>query len=312
MSLDRELWAERFRQFMEVRGWSTQTAGTYVAALRPFFAYLEEQGVPSLGAVTGEFLESYRTRLFYHKSRGRYLSLATQRVRMTALKAFFRFLARRGFVLVDAAAGLELPRSREGLPTVLTEGEVERLLEVPDTSCLLGMRDRTVLEVLYGTGMRNGELCALTVDACDLAVPALRILYGKGGKSRLVPLGEEALAWLEAYLGQVRPRLRGGRAEARVFLSRDGHPLQSRTLSCLMQRLSARAGLAKRVTAHVLRHSMATHLLRRGAGLRQLQVLLGHSSSSTTDHYTRVEVADLRRVLERCHPRERLHRRLKS
>jgi len=120
-----------------------------------------------------------------------------------------------------------------------------------------------------------------------------------------VPLGEEALAWLEAYLGQVRPQLVAGAAEQGVFLGRRGTRLKEGDLVRLMGRLSDRCDLSKRVTAHVLRHSMATHMLRRGAGLRHLQVLLGHASSETTDHYTRVQIADLRRVLLRCHPRER-------
>ncbi len=304
--IDRELWEERFRQHMEVRGWSAHTVASYLAALRLFFDFLEERRVPGPSAVTRELLEAYRTELFYRKkTSGRYTSLTTQRLRLTAVKTFFRFLARRGFVLVDLAADLELPKTAEGLPTVLTEAETERLLAVPDPTTLLGVRDRTILEVLYGTGIRNGELCALNLDACDLAVPALRILWGKGRKSRVVPLGEEALAWLEAYLGQVRPQLVAGAAEQGVFLGRRGTRLKEGDLVRLMGRLSDRCDLSKRVTAHVLRHSMATHMLRRGAGLRHLQVLLGHASSETTDHYTRVQIADLRRVLLRCHPRER-------
>ncbi len=306
MQLDEELWAERFRQHMEVRGWSAHTVATYLASLRLFFEFLQERGTASLSVVTRELLESYRTDLFYRKkTSGRYTSLTTQRVRLTAVKTFFRFLARRGFMLVDLAADLELPKKPDGLPTVLTEAETERLLAVPDPTTLLGVRDRTILEVLYGTGIRNGELCALNLDCCDLAVPALRILWGKGRKSRVVPLGEEALAWLEAYLGQVRPRFAAGPEEQGVFLGRGGRRLKEGDLIRLMGRLSDKCGLAKRVTAHVLRHSMATHMLRRGAGLRQLQVLLGHASSETTDHYTRVEIADLRRVVLRCHPRER-------
>ncbi|MCE7874380.1 site-specific tyrosine recombinase XerD [bacterium CPR1] len=304
-TLDPVLWEERFRDHLEVRGRSADTVTTYLMGVRPFLRFLEERGVASLGAVTRELVETYRTELFYLRYRGRPLSLSTQQARLAGVKAFFRFLARRGFVLVDVASGLELPRCKAGLPTVLTEAEMQRLLDVPDPATLLGVRDRTLLEVLYGTGIRNGELCALTLDACDLAVPALRILRGKGGKSRVVPLGEEALAWLEAYLGQVRPRLLRSAGEKAVFLSKDGRPLARPTLIDVVARLARKATLQKKITPHVLRHSMATHMLRRGAGLRQLQVLLGHSSSAVTEHYTRVEIADLRRVLRRCHPRER-------
>ncbi len=304
--LDPVLWEERFRDHLDVRGRSGDTINTYLMGVRPFLRFLEQRGVPSLGRVTRELVEAYRTDLFYRRYRGRPLSLATQQARLAGVKAFFRFLARRGFVLVDVAAGLELPRRKAGLPTVLTEAEMRQLLAVPSPTTLYGVRDRTLLEVLYGTGIRNGELCALTLDACDLAVPALRILRGKGGKSRVVPLGEEALAWLEAYLGQVRPRLVRGAGETAVFLNQYGRPLERPALIDLVARLARKAALQKRVTPHVLRHSMATHMLRRGAGLRQLQVLLGHSSSAVTEHYTRVEIADLARVLRRCHPRERL------
>jgi integrase/recombinase XerD len=251
--LDPVLWQERFRDHLEVRGRSLDTVSTYLMGVRPFLRFLEERGVASLGEVTRELVETYRTELFYRRYRGRPLSLATQQARLAGVKAFFRFLARRGFVLVDVASGLELPRKQRPLPTVLTEAEVQCLLDAPNPATLLGVRDRTLLEVLYGTGVRNGELCALTLDACDLAVPALRILRGKGGKSRVVPLGEEALAWLEAYLGQVRPRLLQCAGETAVFLSKDGKALERPTLIDIVARLARKATLQKRITPHVLR-----------------------------------------------------------
>ena len=166
--------------------------------------------------------------------------------------------------------------------------------------------DRALLEVLYGTALRNGEVCSLTLDQVDLAQHLVRLQKGKGNKGRVVPLGQEAQVWLELYLEKVRPGLLRNPALTFLFLDRWGHKALLRaTVSKIVRDLGRRAELGKVVTPHILRHSCATHMLRRGAGLRQIQRLLGHEQLSSTEHYTRVEVSDLRRLLTRCHPRER-------
>ena len=299
-------WQERFREHLLVRQWSPRTIATYVSELKPLLAFLQTQGLASLASLTRDHLEAYRTRLYYERFRGKALALSTQRVRFGAVKQFVRFLTRQNLLLLDVAAQLELPKAPRGLPRVLlTESETRQLLEAPDLTQALGVRDRTILEVLYGTGIRNSELGQLTLDQVDLERQVLRIDHGKGDKPRVVPMGDEALAWLEEYLTRIRPGLARASEEECVFLSSRGRPFRRTELAEVVARWARRAGLTKRVTPHVLRHCCATHMLRRGAGLRHLQVLLGHSSPETTQRYTLVEVSDLRRVLMRCHPRER-------
>ncbi len=148
-------------------------------------------------------------------------------------------------------------------------------------------------------------MCSLTLDLVDLATHQLRLQQGKGDKGRILPLGQEAQVWLELYLESVRPFLLRTPAVTALFLDRWGHgPISRSTVSTLVRKLGRKAGLGKEVTPHSLRHSCATHMLRRGAGLRHIQQMLGHEQLSSTEHYTRVEVTDLRRVLARCHPRE--------
>jgi len=311
-TFDVPLWQERFAQYIRVRQWSAGTVGTYSQALKLFLKFLDSQGIESLSEVTRETLEGYRAHVFCKRSKvGKPWSAATQKVHLGAVKAFFRFLCRSGYLLMDLAAAMDMPKVCRSLPELLTEAETVQLLAVPDVQTLVGIRDRALLEVLYGTGLRNSELCDLAVDHIDLAAepPILRVIQGKGNKSRVVPLGEEALAWLETYLVQVRPRWLFRSSIPNVFLGTTGRPMNRSLLTEIVSRLGRKAKLGKRVTPHLLRHGCATHMLARGAGLRHLQKLLGHSSSSTTEHYTQVEVSDLAKVLRKHHPRERLYKR---
>lgn len=304
--LNLELWRVRFREHLELRQCAARTVESYAGELRPLFAWLEGQGVEEPGAVTRDHLEGYRTHLFYLRTKaGEALSLQTQQARLTSVKAFFRFLLIDQYVLVDPAAALALPRVPRALPrALLTEGDVQNLLEAPDTATPLGLRDRAMLEVLYVTGIRNLELRGLRLDDVGLERAELRIARGKGNKSRMVPLGDEAVLWLDHFLREGRPQLVRDAAVRAVFLTWRGRPLTRETVAEIVLRCAVRAGLPP-VTPHQLRHCCATHMLRHGAGLRHLQELLGHASATTTQRYTRVELSDLRRVLRRCHPRER-------
>ena len=307
------LWKERFREYMQLCGWSPRTVATYIYELGPLFSFLEAHGVDSVAAITQEVVEEYRTHLFYAEYRGndptlkgQRLSIRTQGTRLSAVKAFLRFLVCEHFLLVDVGAGVELPRTPRPLPRVLlSEREVERLMMAPDTSTPLGLRNRAILEVLYGTAIRNSELRYLTLDEVDTERRELRIQRGKGSKSRVVPLGEEALVWLEAYLVEARPKLVRTPSERLVFLTDGGLAFGRNTLSIMVRETARAARLKKHVTPHLLRHCCATHMLRHGAGIRHLQTLLGHESAATTQRYTKVEVSDLRAVLTKCHPRER-------
>jgi integrase/recombinase XerD len=220
-----------------------------------------------------------------------------------AWRGFFRFLEREGQRAADPMEHLRAPRSVRPLPRYLTARQVDALLEAPDTSTPLGLRDRAVLETLYATGLRVSELAALKPADVDLRVGVL-LCMGKGSKERIVPLGSEAQRWVSAYLEQVRPRLlRKGRRAAELFLSQRGARLSRMGLWGLVRRHALAVGLQATLTPHVLRHSFATHLLERGADLRALQAMLGHADISTTQIYTHVSRERLKQVYERFHPR---------
>jgi integrase/recombinase XerD len=250
-------------------------------------------------------MEGYRTALFYAEYRGRRLSFTTQGHRLAAVKRFTRFLWREHYLLTDPGACLERPRVEQPLPrTLLSEADMETLLLAPDTTEVLGIRDRAVLEVFYSTGVRNAELRFLTLDAVSLEQQQLAIRRGKGGKGRLVPLGEAAATWLSTYLVHSRPFMVSNPQEQTLFISFRGRPLEKNSVVDVVHQAALRAGLPKTVTPHALRLACATHMLARGASLRHIQELLGHASPETTQRYTRVEISDLKSVHRRFHPRE--------
>lgn len=305
--IDPDLWKARFADWLEVRYRSQDTRHNYLSGLGGFFEFLTALGLTNWAEVNQDVLEEYRAYVFSlrHPRTGNPLKVGTHVARLMCVKVFFKFLVRDGYLLANPALQLELPRQKKPLPLVLTESEVLKLLDAPDTEKLTGIRDRAILELLYGTGLRNGEMCSLTLDLVDLAGHQVRLQRGKGGKGRILPLGQEAQVWLELYLESVRPFWLRNPAVQALFLDRWGSGSITRcTVSTLVRSLGKKAGLGKAATPHSLRHSCATHMLRRGAGLRHIQQLLGHEQLSSTEHYTRVEVSDLRRVLIRCHPRE--------
>ncbi|MDQ3287885.1 MAG: site-specific tyrosine recombinase XerD [Pseudomonadota bacterium] len=222
---------------------------------------------------------------------------------MSALRAFFALSVRRGGRSDDPTALLEPPKLPRSLPKALPEKQIEALLDAPDTSLPIGLRDRAMLELMYACGLRVSELVNLPATAVNLRQGVLRV-SGKGGRERLVPLGEEAQHWLERYLAQARPQLAGKRALAPLFLGPRGEPPSRQQFWTLVKKYAVQAGIDPgRVSPHGLRHSFATHLLNHGADLRALQMLLGHSSLSTTQIYTLVAREQLKQLHARHHPR---------
>jgi len=222
---------------------------------------------------------------------------------LSALRAFYGWRLRQGFRADDPTALLEPPKLPRLLPKALAEGEVDRLLAAPDVDSVEGLRDRAMLELMYACGLRVSELVDLPATAVNLRQGVLRVL-GKGGKERLVPLGEEAQDWLERYLGSARATLARGRAPSALFLGARAGPLSRQAFWSLVKRHAAAAGIDPgKVSPHGLRHSFATHLLNHGADLRSLQMLLGHSSLSTAQIYTLVAREQLKRLHARHHPR---------
>jgi integrase/recombinase XerD len=221
-----------------------------------------------------------------------------------ALRGFFRFSVREGFIEADPTEHIVAPRAFKALPRFLTLSQVEALLEAPDVDTALGLRDRAILELLYATGLRASELTGLRVADLDLDVGLVKC-FGKGSKERLVPLGRQARDWVVRFLAAARPELTRGRAAStdRLFVNSRGGRLSRMGLWGIVRRYAVAVGVEKVLTPHVLRHSFATHLLERGADLRSLQAMLGHSDISTTQIYTHVTRERLRRIYDAFHPR---------
>jgi integrase/recombinase XerD len=280
--------------------------------LRQLVAWLERQGITRAREVTSRFLSDYLLHLqtrpvrFKHAAPRR-RSGRTIAAQVSVLRSFFAWLAARREVLFDPAADLALRQGPAPLPkAVLTLREVRTLLAAPGHDTL-GLRDRAILETFYSTGLRRAELWALDLYDLDVAGGIVRVRHGKGGKDRLVPVGEAALDALRRYLRQARPELVERAKEPAVFVASISHRrLSVKTLNFLVSKHAETAGLAQRVTPHVLRHTCATHLLRGGADIRHVQALLGHASVATTQIYTRVAIEDLVTVHRRHHPRGKL------
>ena len=223
--------------------------------------------------------------------------------RQSAFRRYYAFRAREVPGFEDPTLLIERPRMPRSLPKALAEREIEALLNAPDTEATLGLRDRAMLELMYASGLRVSELVELPLAALNPRQGVLRIT-GKGGKDRLVPVGEVALGWIEGYLAAARPVLAKGRQPAALFLSKRGEGMSRQMFWTLVKRYALRVGIqAKRISPHVLRHSFATHLLNHGADLRALQMLLGHSALSTTQIYTLVAKEGLKRLHAQHHPR---------
>ncbi len=221
---------------------------------------------------------------------------------LSSLRKFYGWLQRERLIASDPCAGIDSPHLGRLLPGSLSEREVESLLAAPPVHQPLGLRDRAMLELLYATGLRVSELVKLALNQVDSHRGLVRLM-GKGGKERLVPLGEEALMWLDRYLREARGLLLGQRQSDYLFITQRGGPMTRQAFWYLIKRHAKRAGITRPLSPHTLRHAFATHLLNHGADLRVVQMLLGHSSLSTTQIYTHVAQQRLKQIHARFHPR---------
>ncbi|MBL8275006.1 MAG: site-specific tyrosine recombinase XerD [Xanthomonadales bacterium] len=277
-------------------GLSRNTLSAYRGDLAHFDDWLRRDA-SGLDRATREQVHRY----LGERMRAGYSARSNARL-LSCLRQYYRDAVREGRAAADPAALVEAPRLPRSLPKALTESEVEALLRAPDAGSAEGVRDRTMLEIMYASGLRVSELVSLLPDSVNLRQGAVRV-RGKGGKDRLVPVGDEAQHWLERYLREARPALLGARVSTRLFVSRRGTGFTRQSLWNTVRRLAVQAGIARGVSPHVLRHSFATHLLNHGADLRALQLLLGHASLSTTQIYTLVAREGLKRLHEAHHPR---------
>lgn len=221
---------------------------------------------------------------------------------LSSLRRFYRYLVRDGVRQDDPTANIDSPRLDRPLPFTLSETDVDRLLAAPDTSDTVGLRDRAMLELLYASGLRVSEMLTLTPDRINLVQGLVQVL-GKGGKERLVPVGDEALDWIQRYLAASRPQLLGERSGERLFVSRKAAGMTRQAFWYRIRKHAMKAGIRGHLSAHTLRHAFATHLVNHGADLRVVQMLLGHSDLSTTQIYTHVARERLKQLHAQHHPR---------
>ncbi|MGM0593268.1 MAG: site-specific tyrosine recombinase XerD [Pseudomonadota bacterium] len=288
---------ERFADALWLeRGLSDNTLSAYRSDLQRLAQWLLSQQLTLPGADRADLLRYLQQRVEQGTS-----SRTSARL-LSSIRRFYRYLLRERLIAEDPSARIDAPRLGRALPKSLTESEVERLLCAPDISEPLGLRDRAMLEVLYASGLRVSELVSLLLPQINLQQGLVRVV-GKGNKERLVPLGEEALTWLERYVREGRGVLLGARQSDVLFPSRRGSAMSRQAFWQLIKRYAIKAEIDKPLSPHTLRHAFATHLLNHGADLRVVQLLLGHSSLSTTQIYTHVARERLKSLHAAHHPR---------
>ena len=302
-----------YRNAWIAEGNSTRALLSRLSHLRDFFRFAAAAGVERVTQVSTELIESYRCDLAERRSlRGRPYSADTQRTAVVVLRAFLRRLVRTGRLFVDPTRSLGLPAAPSRLPDVLSRREMGRLLAAPDLATAIGLRDRAMVACLYETGVRVSELVGLAVADVDAEARTILVRYGKGRKDRVVAMGEVLGRMLAEYVREARPAFlelvtprRKLADPGALFLSLRGRGITANSVEYAMTRLGRKARIRKRVTPHVLRHTCATHLVESGADVRVVQELLGHRSLGTTERYTRMALAYLKRGHRRRHPRER-------
>ena len=295
-----------FTDWMGAMHYSAHTVKNRRIELGYFIDWCEERSITRPDEVTRSLLERYRQHVFHYRRRdnGTPLSFQTQHKRLISVRMFFQWLTRQYHLLFNPASELELPRTEQRLPRhVLNVAEVEQVInaiEVEEPTGL-GVRDRAMLEALYSTGMRRGELVALRIDDVDLREGTVFIRLGKGKKDRVVPIGERACAWIEKYLYTIRPRYLESEDSGTLFLAKHGGGMDGKQLSGIVKRAIERAALERFQDTHP-NAACATHMLENGADIRYIQALLGHADLSTTEVYTRVSILKLKEIHEKTHP----------
>jgi integrase/recombinase XerC len=295
------LLVDRFLGYLESeRGSSRETLRAYASDLVRFANFASAHPSSEFDPAS---ISTVQLRHYVAQLRESGAARTTIARKVASLRSFYRFLVREGVVSDNPASSLTIPRLERRLPTFLDEAEVTRLVEAPSTSDPAGLRDRAILEILYSTGMRIGELAAVNLEDMDLLGEVVKA-KGKGKKERLVPLGRPALKAVRDYLA-VRPHIAGGRhvRGRALFVNKGGSRLSERGIRRIFGKYARTVGLADGVSPHTLRHSFATHLLNRGADLRAVQELLGHASLASTQIYTHVTTEQLKSVYNRAHPR---------
>jgi integrase/recombinase XerD len=301
--------ADAFLSRMSARAYAPGTVEAHGWALKYFLEWAASRQLRTPEAFTRPLLEEYQLYLHHFRSgrTGAPLAVNTQLARLGVIRRFFAWLCRENLIPANPAADLDLPRKQARLlPRSLALEEIDRLLELPDLSSPFGLRDRAVLELFYATGIRRTEMVRLEQGDFDPALRTLHVRRGKGGKSRLLPVGERAAGWLSRYLAEIRPMLAGHPGERALFLSGYGSAFSPAYLGNWVARQMRRAGIEKKGSCHLFRHSCATHMLEGGADIRYIQQMLGHARLETTQIYTEVSIRALAEAHARSHPHGKL------
>ena len=304
----KSIYLHQFAEKLELRGYAPRSAELYTYEFSRFLRYLaEHENTQSPLEVIPEHFTAYHNHLRYEPNKkGAFLKGSTIYKRLSAVKLFYQVMHEDGVIHQDYSHAVTMPKMKKGLPrNVPTEEEMQTLLDSVTEQTPIGIRNRCILEVLYGAGLRNEELRILTIEDIDLAEKTV-FVHGKGSKDRIVPLGHWLIKWLVEYLEHARQRLVTKKTEdGLVFLSRYGTPLSSVTLNEIVRTTTEKAELTHKLTPHSLRHAFATHLLKHGADIRVIQELLGHGSLQSTQVYTHIDITYLKKAHARYHPRER-------
>ncbi len=309
----REL-ADRYLSWMVATRYAEDTVKGASSDLSWLLRYLERQDIDRIADVTAEILEGYSLCLRNQQNtrhEDRKISLAQVMHRLFTARQFFGWLAGQMIILVNPAENLELPRLPATLPqTILTQKEAQRLMDAPELRSPIGYRDKAVLEVVYSSGIRVSELFRLKVSDFDPKSRTLFVRQGKGGKDRILPLPMIAAGYLKEYIERVRPKFVKTlkHDDGILFLTYTGCPLNINKMTEIFTRTTKAAGIDKRVTAMVLRHTIASHLLENGMDIRYIQEFMGHEKLSTTQIYSRVTLDGLRKMYNKSHPKEKRHR----
>lgn len=296
--------SDDYVEWLSIRNYTEDTVEDRRFSLDWFLSWCQERSLSKSSTITLPILESYQRSLHrYRKANGKPLGASSQRNRLTAVRDFFRWLCRSGRIPWNPASELELPRPEKRLPEdPPSPSQIEAVLAQPDLSDPLGLRDRTMMELFYSTGMRRFEIVNLQSHDPNFERKIIRIRQGKGKKDRVAPVGERALSWLERYLDEVRPLLAVKRGESALFLSSYGEAFNPDVLSRKVSKYIKNADMGKSGSCHLFRHACATHMHEAGADIRFIQQLLGHEKLETTQIYTEVSIKQLQEVHRRTHP----------
>lgn len=291
-------------EWMLISGYSEFTVEGRNFDLSDFIRWCEERSIMKPIEVTKSILEGYRKYLYLHrKTNGDPLSLKCQFNRLVSIKGFFKWLSQNNHILYNPASDMELPKQGNRLPgQILRPHEVEEIMMVPDISTEIGLRDRALLELFYSTGIRRREAVMLKLYDLELREGLLYVREGKGRRDRVVPVGDRAVKWLDKYIIEARPMLAVEPDCKNVFIGKKGDPINLKYIGQIVSKYIKTAGVDKKGSCHLFRHSMATLMLEGGADIRYVQEMLGHAKLETTQIYTRVAISKLKDIHSKTHP----------